>query len=382
MKLQKNILIGIVILFWFSQYVYMPYQTPYLLSKGAGASFVGVIVGVYGLSQMLLRMPVGIMADIRGRHKSFILIGAGASGFASILRVVLPGPVGFLLGNFLSGLASAMWISFMVLYSNYFDKSHMQKSMAVIIAANNLGILLGFVAGLFFYDGFGMDFLCVLSIVASVLSTIMAIFIKEPKPDFIPLPIKELTSVYRDKRLIGFSVVAMIQQGIVMSTAMSFTNEIAKGLGARGYQIGIISIIYIGFAVASSYFSASKMAEKLGAGFFLPWILICVSIYCIIVPNAESLTTIYFSQVLIAMSQGILFSFCTSEAMKNVPQTKKSTAMGYYQAIYAVGMTLIPIFSGMLSQNFGMRTAYYFMGIIAILGFCGCLYFYKFKETF
>lgn len=52
-----------VIFFWFAQYVYIPFQTPYLTAVGTKAGMVGMIIGAYGISQMLLRMPVGILAD-------------------------------------------------------------------------------------------------------------------------------------------------------------------------------------------------------------------------------------------------------------------------------------------------------------------------------
>lgn len=380
-KVQKRILLITVVMFWFSQYIYMPYQTPYLLSVGVTTSFVGVVVGAYGLSQMLLRMPIGIMADLKGHHKLFIIIGVSSSGLASIFRILIPNGIGFLFGSLFSGLASAMWISFMVLYSNYFVKEEMQKSMGTIIAANNMGILIGFVSGSLCYDKFGMNFLCVLSLVAALPSTVLALFIKEPITDFIPLPIKELVTVYKDKRLIGFSLLALIQQGILMSTAMSFTNQVAQKLGASGFQIGISSIIYISAAVISSYFSASKTVIKQGPKLWIPLVLSCIFMYCLIIPNVNSVIYIYLAQILIAMSTGILFSFCTSEAMKNVEKNKKSTAMGYFQAIYAVGMTVIPIFTGVIANKYNISKAYYFMAVISAIGFVGAAYFYKFRKS-
>lgn len=42
-----NTLFLAVIFFWFAQYVYIPFQTPYLNSIGAGAGMIGLIVGAY-----------------------------------------------------------------------------------------------------------------------------------------------------------------------------------------------------------------------------------------------------------------------------------------------------------------------------------------------
>ena len=246
---QKKLLLLIVAMFWFAQYVYIPYQTPYLLSIGVATSFVGTVIGAYGLSQLLFRMPIGLMADKKGRHKPFIMIGVISAGLASLFRIFMPNAIGFLIANLFSGLASAMWISFMVLYSNYFNNNELQKSTGTIIAANNIGIFIGFIAGTIFYDNMGITFLCALSTLTSILAIILSLFIIEPKTDFKPLSISELIKVYLDKRLILFSLFCLIQQGVLMSTCMSFTTQVAKQLGASGLEIGICSIIYILFAV-------------------------------------------------------------------------------------------------------------------------------------
>ena len=35
----------IIILFWFAQYVYVPYQTPFLAAINVASSFIGIVVG-------------------------------------------------------------------------------------------------------------------------------------------------------------------------------------------------------------------------------------------------------------------------------------------------------------------------------------------------
>lgn len=39
-------------------------------------SFIGIIIGSYGISQMVLRLPVGLLADYRNKYKMNMLIGA------------------------------------------------------------------------------------------------------------------------------------------------------------------------------------------------------------------------------------------------------------------------------------------------------------------
>lgn len=376
-RAQEALLMGIVTIFWFSQYVYVPYQATYLSSIGVLPSIVGVVVGAYGFSQLVLRMPVGLMADRKGKHKPFILLGVLSSGCASLLRIFLPNEFGFLAASLFSGLAAAMWISFMILFYTYFPKEKLQKASGMIVGASNFGILAGFVTGTLLYQQHGMGLLCILSFFATIPAFLLALGIREQEEKFEAPPVKQLIRVYADKRLLVFSLLALVQQGIQMSTSMSFVAQVAQARGASGVQIGICSIIYILAAVLSSYFAASKTAQKRGAAFWIPAILVCLTLYCILIPNLPSVEWIYAAQILSGLSTGILFSFCNSEAMRNIPQEKRSTAMGFFQAVYAVGMTTFPVLTGAVTGAFSIRSAFYGLAGIAVVGLIGALLFYQ-----
>lgn len=374
---QKILILLTTTLFWFSQYVFIPYQTPYLYALGVIPSLVGIVIGAYGFSQMLLRIPVGLMADSVGKHRRFILLGVCASGVASLFRVFCHGVTGFLIGSLLSGLAAAMWISFMVLFFAYFSPEELQKAAGLIVGANNLGILIGFVVGAVLYDRFGMNLLCMLSSSASALALVPALLLREPRREFRRLPISELTSVFRDRRLILFALLALIQQGIQISTSMSFTTQVAKSRGASGLQIGLCSILYILTAVLSSYAITTKTFQRIRTSVWIPAILDCLIIYCLLVPNLPSVGWIDAAQILSGLSTGILFSLCTSEAMKNVPPEKHSSAMGFFQAVYALGMTLFPILTGTVSSRFSMSAAFYCLAAIAVIGLITAVGYYR-----
>ena len=161
MKMQnRGKLFIAVIFFWIAMYVYIPYQTTYLKVIGTASNQIGIIVGAYGISQMLLRFPVGILADRQNYHKIFILAGGGAASTASVFRILLNNSLGFFIGNIFSGLASAMWISFMVLYMSYYPDEEQREATGKIVFANNIGMLGGFVISTLLYQIVGMQVIC------------------------------------------------------------------------------------------------------------------------------------------------------------------------------------------------------------------------------
>ncbi|SHO44555.1 MFS transporter [Anaerocolumna xylanovorans] len=372
----------VVILFWFAQYVYIPYQTPYLLSLQVSETFIGSILGAYGITQLLLRLPIGVMADSVGRHKGFILYGTLAAGIASLIRLLFPNGYEFLIANLLSGMASSMWISFMVMYTGFFPEEEQQKATGRIILSCNLGILLGFLFSSLLYKYFGMDLLCILSMMAGALGTLLAFFLKEEKGKgtFSYASLRSL-KVCLNKKLILFSLLALIQQGVQMSTAMSFTTQILKERGASAFIIGLSSIIYMASAVLTSGFSSSQRAVKTGPKVLIPFVFLTLGIYCILVPLTPFIPVLLALQFLPGMATGILFSNLTSEAMKGIPAKMKSTAMGFYQAVYALGITLFPMFTGNLIAGYSHLTAYTILALTSLIGAAVSFGYYCFQKN-
>lgn len=375
-KKEEMIFLISVSFFWFAQYVYIPYQTIYLTSINVGTSFIGIIVGAYGISQMLLRLPVGLSADIVKKHKYFIMIGGLSSGMASLFRVLIPNGVGFLIANLLSGLASAMWISFMVFYTGHFSGEEQQSATARIVMFNNIGMLMGFIASTLLYNSISMKGLCTLSVCGGVMTFLLSLSIKEEVPEKSTHKVGELISVCSNKRLLLFSFIALIQQGVQLTTSMSFTNQVLGDLGASNMIIGISSIIYM---ISSVVFSAlsSRNTFKGAPRVLIPTVLVIIATYCILVPTVNSIPIIMLLQILPGTSSGILFSCATSEAMKEVKPFQKSTAMGFFQAFYAIGMTTFPMLTGKLATNYSMSTGFFVLAGIAIFGCLVAVCFYK-----
>lgn len=74
------------------------------------------------------------------------------------------------------------------------------------------------------------------------------------------------------------------------------------------------------------------------------------------------------------------FSYTASEAMKEVSKEKKSTAMGFFQAVYAVGMTLFPVITGNVVAKYSMQAGYFVLAGIAFTGSIFVYIFYKVKD--
>lgn len=363
-------LLLVIGLFWFTQYVYVPYTTPFLLAQKVSADFVGLVVGFYGAIPFFTRLFVGIFSDKIGYYKPMIIVGCASAAVASLIRLYLPTGMGFLIANIISGFSSSMWMCFILFHTKTLTKENLQKGMGYVLAACNGGILLGFFASATLYEHFGMFLMCLLSVSGGTISTIISLSLKEPPNNNInPPKVSELLHVAYNKRLWFFSVIGMIQQGILMGTAMSFSNEVAHSLGASAWQIGIMTMTMTASYTASNLLSSTHTAIKIGPGILMTLSQICMALYCVLMVTVDCVYALIPIQILLGTTGGFVFSWCSAEALSQIESYRRSTALGIFQSMFAIGMTAVPIVAGYLfAHTSSLNSAFFFQALLAIAG--------------
>ena len=389
---QNTKLLVIIALFWFAQYIYVPNTAPYLLAQKVTADFVGIIVGVYGGVQMSLRFPMGILADWLGKHKLIIIVGCAFSGGASVVRILESTGNGFLIANIMSGVASSLWVSFMLLSTKYITPDRMQTQIGYLFAANNFGIMLAFITSAVCFEGFGMDFLCLCSALSGALAMLLAMSLKEDDPAYAHLHeppeskhrplVADLVKVAKRKRIWFFAFLASIQQGVTMTTIMSFSNEAALRIGGSSYEMGLMTIVFILFNVISSYYSGKPPFTRISQGFLVSSALFLLAAYCFLSVMVTHIYLLIIIQVFLGWSFGFVFTIATSEAIVGVEHYRRSSAIGLFQALFAIGMTTVPIIAGRIIEldDGDLKAAFFFQGWLCIIAFVATVYFYYMKR--
>ncbi|MEI0560062.1 MFS transporter [Brachyspira pilosicoli] len=374
-----NTLFIIMILYWFSLYTYIPFQVPYLYALNVTPSIVGIILGLYGASQMILRFPFGIISDYFGKYKIFIVLGSLLSAISCIIKIVYPTANGFLVGNILTGVAASTWLMYMVLYYSYFDRSKEHMAASKCLVANVIGMFLGFLFATIFYQKFGMNLMLIAAAFAAFAATILALFLKEEKREK-KNNIKDLILVIKNRRLLFFSVLSIIEQGIHMAASVSFTLNRIKELGGASYLVGIASLLNMFFAIVSAYIASTSFASKRGSKFYVPFSFVLLGLYCVAVILTKNIFVIVASQILSGLSIGMLASYLTSEALIEIDRDKKSSAMGFYQTAYSIGIFIYPIITGKIVEMYSIEIAYIFLTASAVIcAFIALLYYKKVK---
>ncbi|CRF32735.1 MFS transporter [Brachyspira suanatina] len=370
----SNLLFIIMTLLWLSLYVYIPYQVPYLSSININSSMIGIIIGLYGAAQMFLKFPFGLLNDYVGRCKIFILLAGLLTSIGAVIRLLNLNAAGFLIGGILCGISASIWTVFMVLYASYFDKSEEYKATSKSLVASVTGMFLAFLIAAFSYNKFGMKFLLYVSAVSGALVFILGIFLQDKKHSK-KLSIKGLFSVIKNKRLIVFSLLAIVMQGIQMAAVISFTLNRIKELGGTDQNVGMASIISMFFAILGA-FAPSRIKNENNIKKYIQIFFVVMALYCIAVISSSNVFIIIASQIFGGFSSGILASLLTSESIKEIDIEKKSSAMGFFQSTYSFGIFIFPIITGKLIDIYSINVAYIVLALISFLSAAIAIIYY------
>lgn len=369
---KKALLCVVTLLFWFAQYIYIPFLTPYLMTLAISATVVGAIIGAYGLTQLLLRIPLGISLDILRNHKLVILVGVFLSGISSVGMLFFPSPVMLFISNALSGVASSTWISFTILYASYHESQQSTKAIGIINVCFQTGILLAFIVGGFLFGRYGIHSLFKTSFASGMLGTLLALCIPhEASAKGTNVTVASLLKVVRDRRVICFSLLCGVAWFVVFATVFSFSTSTAKALGATGLQLGVLSMLYSVGTIGGSYFVATRIAHTVGEKWLLSTAFAILALYCACIPLATHLSLFYPLQLICGLGNGVLLAATMAFAVKEVEPEKKTTAMGFFQSIYCIGITMGPVVMGMLIDHGGKLVA--FLAVAAMALACAVL---------
>jgi predicted MFS family arabinose efflux permease len=367
----KNIKLFIFVtaFYWFSMYAYIPTFSPYIESLGASHKMIGLILGSYGFTQMLIRIPLGIYSDRLNKRKIFVVLGVLLSIISSCGMWFSETPLLLLFFRALAGVSAATWVSFTVLFSSYFNQEDTAKAIGIINASNKSGQVLGMLLGGVIAQYLGQQFPFLLAAIGGLLGLFLSINIDEKKDlNHKSIQLSEIIELAKNKGLMTVSFLAVLIMMITQSTIYGFIPVAAKNLGAGNFHLGLLTTITTLPGILSSYLSGSYFSYKFGEKNTVTIGFTLIAISCILVPFIDNLYVLYLNQILNGFSQGMIFPVLMGLSIKNVKPNKRGTAMGFFQAIYGLGMFIGPIFVGTMSDLAGLDMGFWMIGLIGFIG--------------
>ena len=368
-KRNERRLFSVVFLFWFSVYTYPSFLTAYAVNTlHATNVLAGMIVGSYGLTQMALRIPLGILSDVLKRRKPFVMIGFGlsmaASGGLALVDLVagrgtVPEGLAFaaVLCRGISGMTAATWVNLSVLYSSNYQGKDLAPAMSRLIVPQCGSQIIAMLLGAQLAGRLDELYAFLLATVAAAGGLLVMARVRDVRPQGEPMTMRALAAVARNRQLLQGTLLATVYQLVVWATSQGFVQNWARDvIGMTTAELGYLSVANLLPNTVLSRLSGTVLAPRLGRKTVLAAGFGFLAAACCCYPQTRTLWSLLGAQVLLGSGVGLIMPLTMAGAIETVPEERRGVAMGIYQAVYGLGMFVGPVIAGGVIEAFSAGT--------------------------
>ncbi len=309
---------------------------------------------MYGLWQAIIRLPLGITADWLGQRKPFIVGGLALAGLGAWVMGTADGVSGLAVGRAITGLAAGTWVPLVVIFSTLFPPHEAVRASTILTLVGSVGRLLAtsLTGSLNQLGGYSLAFY--LAAGASVLAVLFVFPIRE-KPHQPQHPsVAGIGGLITRRDVLLPSLLTAVTQYANYAVSFGFIPILASQMGATDVTQSVLVSLHIGVTLLGNL-AATAIVGRIGAQRLVILSFILLSTGVGVAALAPSLWLLYISQFCIGLSMGVSYPVLMGMSIRYVKDTERTTAMGLFQSVYAIGMFGGPWVSGWLAVAMGIR---------------------------
>lgn len=353
--------------FWFANYAFVPYLSAYAAGLTQSTALVGIMLGSYGWAQLTLRIPIGILSDRYNNRRIFIRLGCLAAIIAAAGLYWSPNILWLIVFRTMSGVSVSVWVVMSVLFNANFERGEAVKAMTLLNTFNLLGQMFASIIAMPVTAAYGVRSSFLLAALAGIIPMGISLTLKDKPVDRKPLAFGVLLAVGRTPWVLAVSLMAIISQTMSFATTSGFTPQIALRLGAQPSVLAWIQLVATLGGAIFSMISSRLFVNRFGARNSLVVLLTIQAITCALQPMATSLPVLLLIVFFNGLARGTSLSMMLGLVVLPFPYEKQAAAMGFYQALYSLGITLGPTIAGAVMQASGLDAGFYVISLIGLL---------------
>ncbi|MBN1641677.1 MAG: MFS transporter [Anaerolineae bacterium] len=355
-----------IFLFWASLYMYVPIMPTHARASGATEDQIGLILGSYGLTQLFLRLPLGLLSDRLRRKRVFALIGTVLVGLSGLGLALSRTPTALFLFRALSGGAATAWVTIAVLYNSHFSIEHAVRTSGQLNFLSAVGQILAMSVGGYLAERWGAQATFWASVILSAPALVAFALVRDVRETRgMGITLSQFAKAITTPRLLLVSGLAACSQYALFGTSLGFAAVRAQDLGASDGQLGILTTA-VQVAKAIPMFMLSFRGRPRSGRWMTVIGLALIAGPLFAFPFLSAFWALVACQAVIGLGVGIAFPVLMGLALQSVEPEARASAMGVFQSIYALGMTLGPMISGGVARAWDITAVYLSTGGLVV----------------
>ncbi|MDD5083007.1 MAG: MFS transporter [Dehalococcoidales bacterium] len=357
----RNILLfcAATFFFWAALYLYVPTLPVYSQSVGASLSMVGVIVAAYALPQLLLRIPIGVWFDALARRKPLLVGGIMAASLGALGLGLATGPWMLFGARIMTGIGAATWVIFTVYFTGYYAPPDAKRAISIINFVQGIALVVASYGGGLVAQAGGYSSTFWGAAAFGLLALVAVLLGREPAISGTKhLSWKDLRPIITYRPLIIVSLMGLLSQFANWAGLFGFVPVYGASIGASSNDLGIITTLCLASSAIAALFMP-RAVRLWGTSWAILVGAVLLGGMVLLVPLVHSVSILKLVMLINGLGRGLLATLLMALSIQTVPPQQRATAMGIYQAIYAMGMLAGPLVSGFLADSLGLSAAFY-----------------------
>jgi MFS family permease len=338
------------------------------LKGGSNHTLIGLALGAYGLTQVLLQLPFGIASDKFGRKK-LIYIGLILFIIGSVIAALATDIYMVIFGRAIQG-AGAVSAVVTALVADLTREEHRTKAMAMIGGTIGITFALSLVAGPLLNQWIGVSGIFWMTAVLSFLAILVVkYYVPDPvashfHSDAQTAPSK-MKAVLKDKQLLrlNFGTFSLHAAQMAMFIVVPFALTETSGMNVNAHWKIYLPVLAASFVLMLPAIIIGEKRAKLKLVFI-------GAVALMLVAQLMFANTIhYFWGVVVSLliyftAFNILEASLPSLISKMAPAASKGTAMGIHSTAQSFGVFLGAVVGGYLSHRFDYSAVFIFCSVL------------------
>jgi len=188
-----------------------------------------------------------------------------------------------------------------------------------------------------------------------------------PLPNRQPYSKATFLEVARNPLLIVVSVIGITTQFVSFATSFGFVPVYAEGIGASDSTISYLTTVMFAMSMAGTV-ATPFIVRAIGYRGTLIFAAVAVAIGSGVVPFLDDIYWLGASQAVNGLGRGAMNAALITLSVLAVAPAQRATAMGVYQAIYAIGMLAGPVLAGTIADGVSLDAVFYVCAAVSMIG--------------